>query len=167
MSKTLDKARQQFEAGKYRAARGTLWELECQVRGGDDTEGAQGLLDLASALRERSKGSIRNECDSLIACAHKALGDAAAPSSGAVTERVAWASPWPTAVFVGMIAFVGYFIHGYFFVYTTSSLANAINSLVAACVVAALVRTAFFVVATLKARSDASRLNVGSPASRK
>lgn len=155
MSETLDEARRLFEAGKYRAACATLWELECQVRGGDDTGGAQGLLDLASALRERTRGNIRNECDSLVACAHKALGDAATPNFDATAAHAAKASPWPTAVFLGMVAFVGYFIHG-LYVSTASPLEIAINSLVAACVVAALVRTAVFVFATLQTRRGAS-----------
>jgi hypothetical protein len=82
----FDKARQQFEAGKYKAACRTLEEFEYEVRGGDNVEGAQGLLDLASALRERTTGSIRDECDELVGHARRALNDAddAATRSGAM-----------------------------------------------------------------------------------
>ena len=84
------------------------------------------------------------------------LGDAATPSSGAATERVAWVTPWPTAVFLGIVAFVGYFIHGLAHVTGTPSYI-ALDSLVRACIVAALVRTAFFVYAALEARRGASK----------
>jgi hypothetical protein len=58
MPKTLDKARQQFEAGKYKPAVRTLWELECEVRGGDDTEGAQGLVSRAPLIVSLVMGGI-------------------------------------------------------------------------------------------------------------
>jgi hypothetical protein len=73
MSTMLDKARQQFEAGKYKAAVASLWDVEQEVRGGDDIEGAQALLDLASALREQTAGRLRADCDALSGYAHKAL----------------------------------------------------------------------------------------------
>ncbi len=77
MSATLDKARQQFEAGKYKAAVSTLWSVERDIRGGGDPEGAQSLLDLASGLREKTSGGVRDECDALANYARKALDEAA------------------------------------------------------------------------------------------
>jgi hypothetical protein len=77
MSTMLDKARQQFEAGKYKAAVASLWDVEHEVRGGDDIEGAQALLDLASALREQTAGRLRADCDALSGYAHKALAQGA------------------------------------------------------------------------------------------
>ena len=73
MSATLEKARQQFEAGNYKAAVATMWDVERDVRGGDDTAGAQGLMDLATALREQAGGKFRNDCDALCGYARKAL----------------------------------------------------------------------------------------------
>ena len=73
MSATLEKARQQFEAGNYKAAVATMWDVERDVRGGDDTAGAQGLLDLATALREQAGGKFRSDCDALCGYARKAL----------------------------------------------------------------------------------------------
>lgn len=73
MSMMLVKAREQFEAGKYKAACTTLWDVEKEVRGGDDFESAQGLLDLALALHERTTGGLRDECEELADCARKAI----------------------------------------------------------------------------------------------
>ena len=83
MSTMLDKARREFEAGKYKAAVSTLWDVEREVRGGDDIEGAQGLLDVASALREQAAGKFRGDCDALCGYARKALDQATERESGA------------------------------------------------------------------------------------
>lgn len=161
MSKMLDKARQQFEAGKYRAALECLGYAFPDACRSNDIESIRNVLELLTRIRGHLTGGVREDCDALASSARKALGDvddAATPTSDAMAAPVAWASPWPTAVFLGMIAFVGYFIHG-LYVSTMSPLELAINSLVAACVVAALVPTAMFVYAALEARRGASEIS--------
>lgn len=93
MSTTLERARGQIEAGKYKAARDTLWEVEREVRGGD-TGGAQGLLDVASDLRERTTGSVRDECDELVGRARKALDQGIRAVSLGLAEYLGGSDGW-------------------------------------------------------------------------
>jgi hypothetical protein len=72
MSETLEKARRQFEAGEFKNACGTLWEVRNQVCSGD-TDDAQGLLDLASVIRDRVKGRDREACEGCIRSARSVL----------------------------------------------------------------------------------------------
>ncbi len=72
MSETLEKARRQFEEGEFKSACGTLSELRSHVCSGD-VEDAQGLLDLALALRDQVKGKYREECEECIKSARSVL----------------------------------------------------------------------------------------------
>jgi hypothetical protein len=67
----LDQASSQFESGKYKASVVTLWQAEVLLRGSDDADGAFRLLELASKLREVTKGSLRDQCDQLVRRANK------------------------------------------------------------------------------------------------
>ena len=89
MSMMPVKAREQFEAGRYKAACNTLWDVEKEVRGGDDFESAQGLLDLALALHERATGGLRDECEELADCARKAIDRGPGADSGEKARTVA------------------------------------------------------------------------------
>jgi hypothetical protein len=75
MSKALEKARQQFEDGKIKSASGTLWEVREEVSAGNVDE-AQGILDLALALRDRADGWGIEECDEHISFARHVLAEA-------------------------------------------------------------------------------------------
>jgi hypothetical protein len=75
MSKALEKARQQFEEGKIKSASGTLWEVRNEVAAGKADE-AQGMLNLALALRDRAEGWVIEECDEHINVARLALAEA-------------------------------------------------------------------------------------------
>lgn len=72
MSETLEMARRQFEEGEFKGACGTLTELRNHVCAGD-VEDAQGLFDLAVALRDRVKGKYREECEECIRSARSVL----------------------------------------------------------------------------------------------
>jgi hypothetical protein len=72
VSQELDKARQQFADGKYRQAVRTLWVVESNARA--DPDQAQGLLDLASAIRKAAdERRVTRDCDLLIGYARTAL----------------------------------------------------------------------------------------------
>ena len=75
MSKVLENAQQQFADGKIKSASGTLWEVRDEVLAGNVAE-AQGMLDLALALRERADGWGIEECDEHISFARHALAEA-------------------------------------------------------------------------------------------
>jgi len=68
----LDKAREQFAKGKYRATVDTLWYVEAEARGGD-RQAAEGILELASLLRDKTGGAARRECDALFESADAML----------------------------------------------------------------------------------------------
>lgn len=89
MSMNLVRAREQFEAGRYKAACNTLWDVEKEVRGGDDFESAQGLLDLALAVHEHTTGGLRDECEELADCARKAIDRGPGADSGEKAKTVA------------------------------------------------------------------------------
>lgn len=67
MSVGLDKARDLFAAGKDKKARDALWQVEALAR--TDANEAQGLLELASAIRDRNTGRVRDEAEALVVCA--------------------------------------------------------------------------------------------------
>ncbi len=64
MSKQLDKAKEQIAAGQYKKAVSSLWEAETSAR--VDPGEAGELLEAASAIRDRTDGRIRAECETLI-----------------------------------------------------------------------------------------------------
>jgi hypothetical protein len=64
MSAHLEKARQQFTAGKYKACVSTLWFVEPQTREGN-LEAAEGLRELASQLLAKTDGATKRECQEL------------------------------------------------------------------------------------------------------
>ena len=68
----LNKAREQFAEGKYRAAVDTLWYVEAEARAGD-WQAAEGILELAPLLRDQTGGAARKECDALLRHADKIL----------------------------------------------------------------------------------------------
>ncbi len=71
MSKALDKATQQFQAGRLKKAADTLWEVT--FAGDDGDTEAQALLALAAQLRDASDGSVRRDCEEHIARAERYL----------------------------------------------------------------------------------------------
>jgi len=61
----LDKARQQYEKGKFKAAVETLWLLDTAARQGDE-EAARGIMELGSEIGAHVKGTLSEECAELI-----------------------------------------------------------------------------------------------------
>lgn len=64
MSKALDKARQQFQAGRDKQAVNTLYEVASAPDAPPDE--VAGLLELATAIRARNAGALQTECDAHI-----------------------------------------------------------------------------------------------------
>lgn len=64
MSELLEAARAQVEAGDYRRATRTLEKLEVFAR--YDLEDARGLLELATAVREKGGRRVHKDCDWLV-----------------------------------------------------------------------------------------------------
>ena len=72
MSKALDRAAEQFQAGQLKKAVDTLWEVSFA---GDEAEAeAQALLALAVQLRDATEGATRSDCEEHIARAERYLG---------------------------------------------------------------------------------------------
>ena len=72
MSKVLEKATQQYQAGQFKKAADSLWEVSFA---GDDGEAeAQALLALASQLRDATEGAVRSDCEEHVARAERYLG---------------------------------------------------------------------------------------------
>lgn len=69
MSVELERARQQFAAGRFKRAVSSLWEAEVHARA--DLVEARALLELALQLREMTCGATRRDCDELIADAQR------------------------------------------------------------------------------------------------
>lgn len=67
----LDEASSQFEAGRFKEAVATLWTVEANLRGSDDSTGALRMLELVSKLHEVTKGGLRRQCDELAQQANK------------------------------------------------------------------------------------------------
>lgn len=77
MSASLDKAKREVDAGNFKAAVKSLWKVQDQlISGGDDAMAPQ-LLELASAIRERSQGRTREESEILAGYARAVIGQAA------------------------------------------------------------------------------------------
>jgi hypothetical protein len=64
VSADLDKARDLIAGGKDKKALAALWRAEAFARTNEDE--AQGLLELASAIRDRSVGRIRGDAELLV-----------------------------------------------------------------------------------------------------
>jgi hypothetical protein len=64
VSKELGTAREQAAAGQYKKAVNSLWDVERGAR--TDPAEARGLLEVASALREKTTGGLREQCVELI-----------------------------------------------------------------------------------------------------
>lgn len=64
MSKDLELARQQAEAGDCKAAARTLERVEVLAR--HDIDDARGLLELATSMRDKAGRRVRKDCDILI-----------------------------------------------------------------------------------------------------
>lgn len=71
MSKALDKATQEFQAGRLKKAADTLWDVT--FAGDDGDVEAQALLALATQLRDASDGSVRRDSEEHIARAERFL----------------------------------------------------------------------------------------------
>ena len=69
MSKELGSARELAVSGQYRKAVNSLWDVERWAR--TDPAEARGLLEVASALREKTSGGLREQCVELIEDAQK------------------------------------------------------------------------------------------------
>jgi hypothetical protein len=69
VSKELGTAREQAAAGQYKKAVNSLWDVERWAR--TDPAEARGLLEVASALREKTTGRLREQCVDLIDYAQK------------------------------------------------------------------------------------------------
>jgi hypothetical protein len=72
MSKELEKAQAQYQAGEYKRAADTLWEVTF-VGAQAETE-ARGVIALASLLRDATQGGVRGDCEEHIARAERFLG---------------------------------------------------------------------------------------------
>ena len=64
MSELLEAARAQVEAGEYKQATRTLERVEVLAR--YDINEARGLLDLATAIRDKGGRRVHGNCDWLI-----------------------------------------------------------------------------------------------------
>jgi hypothetical protein len=64
VSKELETAREQAAAGQYKKAVESLWDVERGAR--TDPAEASGLLEVASGLREKTTGGLREQCVELI-----------------------------------------------------------------------------------------------------
>ena len=72
MSKALEKATQQYQAGQFKKAADSLWEVSFAGDGGEAE--AQALLALASQLRDATEGAVRSDCEEHVARAERYLG---------------------------------------------------------------------------------------------
>jgi hypothetical protein len=67
----LEKAKAQIAAAQYKQAVSTLWEAERWAQG-DLTE-ARGLLEVATALRDKADGRLKADCDYFIKWAERCI----------------------------------------------------------------------------------------------
>ena len=80
MSKELTKAQAQFQAGEFKRAVDTLWEVTFV---GDQAEAdASAVVALATLLREETQGGVRSDCEEHIARAERFLGAGADTLAG-------------------------------------------------------------------------------------
>jgi len=77
----MEKARQEADAGNYKAAVKTLWKLNEAVLAGDDLPLATQVLELASVIQERSEGRPREEA-AILAGYARAVVDRTARAEG-------------------------------------------------------------------------------------
>ena len=88
MSQELEKAKTQIAAGQYKKAVSTLWEAERWAQG-DLTE-ARGLLEVATALRDKTDGRLKGDCDYFIKWAEKCIEkESAKPLSVLAADAIA------------------------------------------------------------------------------
>lgn len=106
MSKMLEKGRQQVEAGKYKAAIGTLVSALPDVRRRHDIEGVQVILDLASQIGQHTTGTVRDRCDALAGYALAVLEQAPGMSSEEKANSMARGMP-DQLVTLGMADYLG------------------------------------------------------------
>jgi hypothetical protein len=71
MSNQLESAQEQYQAGQYKKAVATLWEVPLTDGGGLDE--ARELLKVASALRDATDGPLRADCEAQIQRAKEAI----------------------------------------------------------------------------------------------
>jgi hypothetical protein len=87
MANELEKAQAQFQAGEYKRAVDTLWEVTFT---GDHAEmDARRLIALAAQLQEVTQGGARRDCDEHIARAERYLEVAGGPEVLARREKQA------------------------------------------------------------------------------
>jgi hypothetical protein len=80
VSKQLEKARAQYQAGQFKKAADTLYEVS--FGGTEGASEARGVVELATLLRDAAQGSLRDECEQHIARAQRLLdADAAAATA--------------------------------------------------------------------------------------
>jgi hypothetical protein len=97
MSRALERANEQYQAGQYKKAVATLCEVSFA---GDDGEAeARGVLALATLLRDATQGRVRADCEEQIARAERLLSyDDAASSQQRVDSREAELRADPVAL---------------------------------------------------------------------
>ena len=71
MSVELEKARQQAAGGDDKGAVKSLWAVEALAR--SDPDEARGLIEVATAIRERASGRIQRDCELLLGHAQRSL----------------------------------------------------------------------------------------------
>ena len=81
MSKELDKAQAQYQAGEYKRAVNTLWEVT--FAGVEGEADARALLALASLLRDATQGGVRRDSEEHIARAERFLDSGGDPDQRA------------------------------------------------------------------------------------
>lgn len=94
MANELEKAQGQYEAGEYKRAVDTLWEVT--FVGGQADLDARRMIELAMQLKSETKGSAQRDCDEHVARAQRYLEIAGGPEkqagkrSSAVNRRDEW-----------------------------------------------------------------------------
>lgn len=83
LSVELEKAKQLAETGKYKKALGTLWAVEAKAR--MNFAEAQGLVDVATSIRDHLSGRALTECQQLLSLGSAAVTQLASdPRTGAL-----------------------------------------------------------------------------------
>jgi len=78
MSGELTKAQAQYQAGEFKRAVGTLWEVT--FVGAQAETNAREVIALATLLREATQGGVRRDCEENIARAERFLTDGNDPA---------------------------------------------------------------------------------------
>jgi hypothetical protein len=71
MSELLEAAQAQIDAGDYKAATKTLCKMEVFAR--YDVDEARGLLELATAIRDKGGHRVHKDCDWLVMKAQQSI----------------------------------------------------------------------------------------------